>query len=839
MSGNRKSALNVFDTLTFLHAPGTVFEIRVPKTISHGTMSGYYDDPAAAAQAVDTIDGRVPAVYTTLNPVSSDIISRCANRLASRAQITTTDREIMRRVWLPLDFDPVRPAGISSTDEEHQLALVKANEVKQWLTEKGWPDPAYGDSGNGAHLLYRINLPNDSAAMLLVQHVIAALSGIFTDSRVSVDETVFNASRIWKVYGTTAKKGDDTDARPHRRALLLSKGDNTVVTEEQLREVADAWKPEPGGMVAAGANKSILDIPEWLERMGVTIVSGPHSLFGGRGQKWIIDKCPFNEAHEKPVVGVVEGRPIYKCLHQSCQDHKWHDFRIKLDPSLLSSSDIVTEIVTRYQQDPESVCETKWIAQLGELNVVQYNAVRDQLKDSGIDRQTLSALNAAVKESRTQRLINAGGHGIPNNLFSLRLDIETLQSNGVIPAVWMDTTSERMWQQYGGEPPQLAELETLAMSGVLEFHQRGRQWVKKSHMIDVLNNMAVANGRNMLKEMYESYIWDRVPRLDTWLSRYMGVEDTEYVRAVGRKWMISMMARASNPGCQVDHMLILEGSQGIGKSKAMRILGGDYHVEYAGSLRNDADHKDMIHVLIGKSIVEISELGAFKGSSIERLKNTLTTTVDDVRLAYRRDSHRFPRTAIFAGTTNEVHGIYINDSTGARRFWPVVCSGIIDVEALRSDREQLMAEAMVAYKSGEDWWEVPESAAVEQMKRATSVEDDFMYQALLNNVTSRDNLTQGFTLIVNEVDKGRPLESTTILINSPAVSLSVWLGDKIMSQRGMQQQVYNLLRRMGFERIQNTHGQARYCWQWNRKLCMIADVRTHIGQFLEAAKKEV
>jgi hypothetical protein len=127
----------------------------------------------------------------------------------------------VRRRWLSLDFDPVRPSGVSATDTEKKAARRRALEVREFLRGLEWPEPVVCDSGNGYHLLYRIELPNDREGLELVKGVLEALAFKFSDKAVEVDVTNCNAARIWKLYGTTARKGDNIADRPHRRSRLL------------------------------------------------------------------------------------------------------------------------------------------------------------------------------------------------------------------------------------------------------------------------------------------------------------------------------------------------------------------------------------------------------------------------------------------------------------------------------------------------------------------------------------------------------------------------------------------------------------------------------------------
>jgi hypothetical protein len=210
----------ILRALDLLHAPGSVVELRCPKS-KQGTGSGYYADFAAMASKATALSGTVPGVYATLNPINLDLLARRVNRFEFWAKDSTTDENILSRRWLPMDFDPVRPAGISSTDAEHEAALTRARDAKNWLVQQGWLDPILADSGNGAHLLYRIDLPNDKTSQALIARVLQAVAQKFSDAMVKVDTDVSNAARIWKVYGTLACKGDSTLERPHRFARLL------------------------------------------------------------------------------------------------------------------------------------------------------------------------------------------------------------------------------------------------------------------------------------------------------------------------------------------------------------------------------------------------------------------------------------------------------------------------------------------------------------------------------------------------------------------------------------------------------------------------------------------
>lgn len=200
-----------------------------------------------------------------------------------------------------------------------------------------------------------------------------------------------------------------------------------------------------------------------------------------------------------------------------------------------------------------------------------------------------------------------------------------------------------------------------------------------------------------VRDWLDGLAWDRVPRLDRFLSVYLGAEATPYTAAVGSRWMISGVARVYKPGCKADHVLVLEGPQGIGKSSALRTLAGDGWFCDTGI---EIGHKDSYQVLHGVWIYELSELASLRGREAERIKAFLSSTSDRYRPSYARLARDFPRQTIFAGSTNEA--TYLADPTGARRFWPARC-GRINLHALRRDRPQLWAEAVVRYRAGESW----------------------------------------------------------------------------------------------------------------------------------------
>jgi hypothetical protein len=213
--------------------PGEVHEVRIPKAGRRGTISGYFDSFDALVDAVLPLDGTVPGIYITLNPCTRALLARAANRLQERAQSTTSDQDIVRRRWLLVDCDPVRPAGISSSDLEHCRAITVACGIWDDLRGAGFDDPVVADSGNGAHLLYPVDLPNDEASTERIKRALEGVAAHSGTADIAVDVTVYNAARIVKLWGTLACKGDSTRERPHRRSRLLEIPHSLLTSEVQ------------------------------------------------------------------------------------------------------------------------------------------------------------------------------------------------------------------------------------------------------------------------------------------------------------------------------------------------------------------------------------------------------------------------------------------------------------------------------------------------------------------------------------------------------------------------------------------------------------------------------
>lgn len=252
------------------------------------------------------------------------------------------------------------------------------------------------------------------------------------------------------------------------------------------------------------------------------------------------------------------------------------------------------------------------------------------------------------------------------------------------------------------------------------------------------------NAYDSAQEKLKSLVWDKTPRLDTWLHHTYGVEDSEYHAKVGANWLKGMAKRIMQPGCKFDFAIILHGAQGIRKSMSLLILAGEEnHIEFTKLAEREFEQN-----IQGKTLVEFSEAAVFYKSDQETLKSILTRQKDSYRPPYARSTRDFPRRCVFAVTANADE--VLKDDTGNRRWWPIFCGkNTADTDWLSENRDQLFAEArdrVMVLK--ETVWEVPEEAlllnqeAVRMREQDEDIISDWFKklseQEKANGVTIRD-----------------------------------------------------------------------------------------------------
>lgn len=328
----RHDADEITRALDLFFEQGGVTEVRMLDT-EWGTVSGYFDNVAAIVRVAAEYSGRVPGVYITLNRVRPDLLARSTNRVKTHAKTTTSDADITRDSWFLIDADPARPKGISATDAEHELALKKGAEIKAFLKSKGWPWPVLADSGNGAHVVYQIDLPNDDASRELLKRCLEALDFYFTDKQVQIDRTVFKAAQIFKLYGTRSCKGDNGLERPHRLARIIEVPDEIIiVSREQLEQMAAMLPEPPKAESKSHGSYKPLEIEKWMADHGISI---KRTKPWQGGTVYELNECPVKSEHnrgESRIIQFQNGALSFGCFHNACADYDWHALRDMIEP---------------------------------------------------------------------------------------------------------------------------------------------------------------------------------------------------------------------------------------------------------------------------------------------------------------------------------------------------------------------------------------------------------------------------------------------------------------------------------------------------------------------------
>jgi predicted P-loop ATPase len=245
-------------------------------------------------------------------------------------------------------------------------------------------------------------------------------------------------------------------------------------------------------------------------------------------------------------------------------------------------------------------------------------------------------------------------------------------------------------------PRPLSDVDVTAIQEWMQLS--GLPRISKDTCHQAVDLAAQEQSYHPVKNYLTALVWDGQDRLSMWLSYYLGAEPTPYTKAIGRMFLVSMVARIFSPGCKADYMMILEGPQGARKSTICSVLGGEW---FSDNLPDVSSGKDVYQHLAGKWLIEIGEMAAMSKADATALKAFITRSTERYRPSYGRKEIIQPRQCIFIGTTNKTD--YLRDETGGRRFWPVKV-GSIDSDSLVADRDQLFAQALHEFRNGASWW---------------------------------------------------------------------------------------------------------------------------------------
>jgi KaiC/GvpD/RAD55 family RecA-like ATPase len=307
-------------------------EVRIVDNAYKRTYSGYFTDVDTLLNEIRKYDNC--NIYFTLNAINPACYDREQHdRIVTKPKSTTSDNDIVGRDWILIDIDTKKPSDTNSTDEEKEMAKEVVNNVFKFLRDEGFEKPVVCDSGNGFHLLYKIAMKNSNENTTICKEFLQVLDMLFSNPNVEIDCTTHNASRVCKLYGTFSRKGSNTKKRPQRESKILRIPDEIKITlNEYFAKVAAMLpKPEQPSKSNYYSNEKF-DLEAFLNKHHIAV---RNIVRTSSFTKYILEECPFNSSHRAPDSAIFEmsnGGLGFKCLHSSCSQYTWKDFRLKFEP---------------------------------------------------------------------------------------------------------------------------------------------------------------------------------------------------------------------------------------------------------------------------------------------------------------------------------------------------------------------------------------------------------------------------------------------------------------------------------------------------------------------------
>lgn len=314
-----------------------LFEIRL---IHNGNLfSGYFYDVECAIKALQPYDNM--NVYFSVNKINDACSSRTQfNQFIKVKGTATSKRDIVQRLYIPIDIDVERPSDICSTNEEKEYAHKKAIAVYRFLKENNFSEPIICDSSSGYHLYYPITMDANEKSETLIKRFFGVLSNFFTDERVKIDSAVCDSNRIMRLCGTWSRKGRDSEDRPHRMAKILKSPitqspmlyDKILAFVEQY-EIKNEDEPT-NNYYKDSSSREDFDVRKFLQENGIEVTK--ELPYDNGGVKLILKECPFDHSHHAPDSAIFisrDGKIGFKCLHASCNNYNWKSLRLKFDPT--------------------------------------------------------------------------------------------------------------------------------------------------------------------------------------------------------------------------------------------------------------------------------------------------------------------------------------------------------------------------------------------------------------------------------------------------------------------------------------------------------------------------
>ena len=707
------NAEEVKRALELLKPNDELFEIRGIK--GKENISGYFTNAENAINALESYNFRDTAnwqIYFSLNKINTACYSReqCNKFISSNygnKLITTSDNDILNYEWLLLDFDTERPSGTSSSNEELEKSHQKAVNVYQTLKEYGFSEPITALSGNGYHLLYKVNFENTPENVQLVKNFLGTLNRLFSDNMVKIDTSVFNPARICKLYGTIAAKGTPTAERPHRQAKIL-----TVPAElsETSRDLLQSFVNEHEQTKEKTNNRRLpqrysgtsFNLADWLSEHNVPIRSTDTK---NGDNYYILESCPFNPEHtgkDSAVIQKADGTLCFNCFHNSCSDKTWKDFRLFYEPTAYDKKNDGYNVSigqsglyehSPFESDEDIQKEHDEAIKAAAIDVFDkkvfeyidnYYSVRDFMifwaeliphaKQQGLydefqdlmieQKKEIAKREKQLKKEELNRnksynVDETGKMTIENLTFFLEQNNIKVKYNIISHRMEIEGFKSENQEQIEENAPALIE-DQLRLEGNTQ-----------SRIASYLNVLAARNSYNPILDTINSTVWDGKNRLND-LFKLLGIDtntdENKYNRIFLRKWLMQCICGLHNDmkkPFSLDIVLVFKGKQGTGKTRLLEALTLDSRY-FGDGVVLDVRNKDDIMQSLSKWICELGEISSTFKKDIDSLKAFISKSVDEFRVPYGKTAVQYPRMTSFCGTVNEDE--FLIDRTGNRRF---------------------------------------------------------------------------------------------------------------------------------------------------------------------------
>lgn len=334
------TAMTYFDeaeirkTLALMKLNEELFEVRI--IYSNGVVySGYFKDVDVFLSEFGKQNLKGANVYITLNEPKEACFAREQNNRFVEAKkniATTGDTDIYGYDWLMIDLDPSRPTKTSSSENEVAAAKALGNKIYKYMKDLGFNDPLTAFSGNGVHLLYKVNMDVSKENKALMEKSLKALDYLFSTDGIEVDKKNFNPGRVCKLYGTLAQKGANNKTRPHRMSYVVGNMHEIKPNDKAyLEKLCKVIPNEPDRKQYNSYSPVNFDLDEWLDKYGLRYTKKSWS----DADKYVLDECPFDSSHKAPdscILKFRNGAISFTCFHNSCSGYKWQDLRMKYEP---------------------------------------------------------------------------------------------------------------------------------------------------------------------------------------------------------------------------------------------------------------------------------------------------------------------------------------------------------------------------------------------------------------------------------------------------------------------------------------------------------------------------